>query len=161
MRLCLIARLLPLSVALVSILASAALAQNAPPDLSGSWVLNTSKSTLPKGSAIKSRTLLIENKKTAIVFHYTSDGEKSTETYTPDGQNRVAEDLDSSELMAKASWQRSTLVVEFTLQMKILNVSVNVSGLKPIVAKWSLSADGRTLIDDAADGKQILVYDKQ
>ena len=55
------------------------------PDFSGTWVLNAAKSTLPKDSTIKSQTIVIDNKKSAIVFHYKTDGKKSTETYTPDG----------------------------------------------------------------------------
>ena len=39
------------------------------PDFSGTWVLNVAKSTLPKDSTIKFRTIVIENKKSAIAFH--------------------------------------------------------------------------------------------
>jgi hypothetical protein len=39
------------------------------PDFS-TWILNVAKSTLPKDITIKSRAIVIENKKLAIVFHY-------------------------------------------------------------------------------------------
>jgi hypothetical protein len=130
-----------------------------PPDFSGSWVLNISKSTLAKDSTVKSETLVVDNKKGAINFRYKIDGKKSTDTYTPDGQNHVAKDLGSSQLMSAASWKESTLVVETVLQIKIPGISV--SGVKPIVVKWYLSADGRTLTNEADDAKEIYVFEKQ
>ena len=39
------------------------------PDFSGTWVLNVAKSTLPKDNTTKSETIVIENKKSAIVFN--------------------------------------------------------------------------------------------
>jgi len=134
---------------------------SAPRDFSGSWALSIPKSTLAKDSTIKSETIVIDNKKGAIVFHYKTDGKKSTETYTPDGQNRVVRDMSSGQLISKAYWQESALVIESVLQIKIPNVTVSVSGLKPVVDKWILSPDGRTLSHDANDGKEVYVYDKQ
>jgi hypothetical protein len=139
-----------------------ALAQTAAaPDFSGAWVLNVPKSTLAKDSTIKSETIDIAYKKSTIIFHYKTDGKKSTETYTPDGQKRVAKDMSSGQLISKASWQDSVLVIESTLEIKIPNVGVNVSGLKPVIDKWALAADGRTLTHETYDPKQISVYDKQ
>jgi len=134
---------------------------SSPPDLSGTWVLNIAKSTLAKDSTIKSETIVVDNKKGAIVFHYKTDGKKSTETYTPDGQNRVVRDKSSGQLISKAYWQESALVIESVLQIKIPNVTVSVSGLKPVVDKWSLSPDGRTFSHDEDGGKEVFVYDKQ
>jgi len=139
-----------------------ALAQTAvTPDFSGNWVLNVSKSTLAKDSTIKSETIVIAYKKSAIIFHYKTDGKKSTETYTPDGQKRVAKDMSSGQLISKASWQDSVLVIESTLEIKIPNVVVNVSGLKPVIDRWTLAADGRTLTHETYDPKETSVYDKQ
>jgi hypothetical protein len=46
----------------------AALAQTtAAPDFSGTWILKAAKSTLSKDT-IKSQTIVIDNKKSAIVF---------------------------------------------------------------------------------------------
>ena len=139
-----------------------ALAQTAvTPDFSGTWVLNVSKSTLAKDSTIKSETIVIAYKKSAIIFHYKTDGKKSTETYTPDGQKRVAKNMSSGQLISKASWQDSVLVIESTLEIKIPNVVVNVSGLKPVIDRWTLAADGRTLTHETYDPKELSVYDKQ
>ena len=131
------------------------------PDFSGTWVLNVAKSTLPKDSTIKSRTIVIENKKSAIVCHYKTDGKKSTETYTPDGKKRVSMNMSSGQLNSSASWRDSVLVVESTLDIKIPNATVVVTGLKPVIDTWTLTAEGRTLTHDADDHKEIYVYEKQ
>jgi len=139
-----------------------ALAQAAAaPDFSGTWVLNAAKSTLPKDSTIKSQTIVIDNKKSAIVFHYKTDGKKLTETYTPDGKKRVSLKTSSGQLTSSASWHDSVLVIESTLDIKVPNATVVVTGLKPIIDTWTLAADGRTLTHDAADHKEIYVYEKQ
>jgi hypothetical protein len=131
------------------------------PDFSGTWVLNIAKSTLPKDSTIKSQAIVIENKKSAIVFHYKTDGKKSTETYTPDGKKRVSVNMSSSQLNWSASWHDSALVIESTLDIKIPNATVVVTGLKPIIDTWTLTAEGRILTNDADDHKEIYVYEKQ
>ena len=131
------------------------------PDFSGTWVLNVAKSTLPKDSTIKSRTIVIENKKSAIVFHYKNDGKKSTETYTPDGKKRVSVNMSSGQLNSSASWHDSVLVIESTLDIKVPNATVVVTGLKPVIDTWTLTAEGRTLTNNADDNKEIYVYDKQ
>jgi hypothetical protein len=150
------------TITLVLVVVFTALAQTSgAPDFSGTWVLNATKSTLPKESTIKSQTLVIDNKKSAIVFHYKTDGKKSTETYTPDGKKRVALNMSSGQLTSSASWRDSALVIESTLDIKIPNVTVVVTGLKPVIDTWTLAADGRTLTHDANDHKEIYVYEKQ
>jgi hypothetical protein len=146
-----------LVIAVMSVFATAAEA----PDFSGTWVLNAAKSTLPKDSTIKSRTIVIENKKSAIVFHYKTDGKKSTETYTPDGKKRASVNMSSGQLNSSASWHDSVLVIESTLDIKIPNATVVVTGLKPVIDTWTLTAEGRTLTNDADDHKEIYVYEKQ
>ena len=133
----------------------------ATPDFSGTWVLNLAKSTLPKDGPIKSQTIVIDNKKSTIVIHYKTDGKKSTETYTPDGKKRVALNMPSGQLTSSASWNDSVLVIESTLDIKVPNATVVVTGLKPVIDTWTLSADGRTLIHDAGDHKEIYVYEKK
>ena len=139
-----------------------ALAQaSAAPDFSGTWVLNVTKSTLAKDSNIKSQTIVIDYKKSAIMFHYKTDGKKSTETYTPDGKKRASLNMSSGQLTSSASWHDSALVIESTLDIKVPNATVIVTGLKPIIDTWTLAADGRTLTHDANDHKEIYVYEKQ
>jgi hypothetical protein len=154
-------RQLLVTITLVLAVMFSALAQATPaPDLSGTWVLNAAKSTLPKDSTIKSQTIVIDNKKSAIVFHYKTDGKKSTETYTPDGKKRVSLNLSSGQLTSTATWHDSVLVIESTLDIKVPNATVVVTGLKPVIDAWTLAADGRTLTHDADDHKEIYVYEK-
>lgn len=101
------------TITLVLAVMFSALAQTAPPDFSGTWVLNAANSTLPKDSTIKSQTIVIDNKKSAIVFRYKTDGKKLTETYTPDGKKRA-----SGQLTSSASWRDSLLVIEYIARYK-------------------------------------------
>ena len=137
-------------------------AQTAPaPDFTGTWVLNLAKSVPGKDSTVKEETIVIANKKSTVVFSYKTDGKKSTEKYTPDGQPRVMQDLSSGELISKARWQGSSLIIESTLQIKIPNVTVNVTGLKPVVDTWTLASDGQTLSHESEDPKEVFVYEKK
>jgi hypothetical protein len=146
-----------LTTILVLAVVFSALAQTAAaPNFSGTWVLNAAKSTIAKDNTIKSETIIIDYKKSAVVFHYKTDGKKSTETYTPDGQKRV-----NGQLTSKASWHDSVLVIESTLDIKVPDVTVVVTGLTPVIDTWALAADGRSLTHDADDHKEIFVYDKQ
>jgi hypothetical protein len=155
-------RQLLVTITLVLAVTVSALAQTAPaPDFSGTWVLNAAKSTLPKDSTIKSQTIVIDNKKSAIVFHYKTDGKKSTESYTPDGKKRVSLNMSSGQLTSSANWHDSVLVIESTLDIKVPNATVVVTGLKPIVDTWTLTADGRTLTHEADEHKEIYIYEKQ
>lgn len=145
------------TITLVLVAGFPALGQtSSPPDFSGTWVLNVGKSTLAKDTTIKSQTIVIEYKKSAIVFHYKTDGKKSTETYTTDGNKHT-----SGQLTSIARWSDSVLVIESTLDIKIPNVTVTVTGLKPIVDTWTLAPDGRTLTNDANDHKETYVYEKR
>jgi hypothetical protein len=158
-------RQLLITITLVLAVTFSSLAQTtaAPRDFSGTWVLNAVKSTLAKDSTIKSETIVVAYRKSAIVFDYKTDAKKSKDTYTPDGQRRVTRDMSSGQLISKVSWRDSVLVIESTLEVKIPNdpnVVVTVSGLKPVIDTWTLAADGRTLTHEANDGKEIFVYDK-
>lgn len=155
-------RQLLVTITLVFAVMFSALAQTtAAPDFSGTWVLNATKSAMPKDSTIKSQSIVIEKKKSAIVFHYKTDDKKLTETYTPDGKKRVSQNMSSGQLTSSASWHDSVLVIESTLDIKVPNATVVVTGLKPVIDTWTLSADGRTLTHDAADHKETYIYEKQ
>lgn len=150
-----------LLAAMFSEFAKATAAPTAAPDFSGTWVLNLAKSTLPKDSTIQSQTIIIDNKKSAIVFHYKTDGKTLTETYRPDGKKRVSRNMSSSQLSSSASWKDSVLVIESTLDIKVPNATVVVTGLKPVIETWTLSPEGRTLTHDSGDHNEIFVYEKQ
>jgi hypothetical protein len=154
-------RHLLITITVVIAVTFSVLAQStAKPDFSGSWVLNIVKSTLAKDTKTKSESIVIDYKKSTIVFHFNTDGKKSTETYTPDGQKRVVRDMSSGQLISKASWQNSVLVIESTLEINVPNVVVDVTGRKPVVDTWTLATDGRALTHEIDNPKQIFVYDK-
>jgi len=148
-------QLLVATTLVLAVMFSALAQTTAVPDFSGTWVLNVAKSTLPRDSTIKSQTIVIENKKSEIIFRYKTDGKKLTETYTPDGKKRV-----SGQLTSSASWHDSVLVIESTLDIQVPNATVVVTGLKPVIDTWALAADSRTLTHDADDHKEIYVYEK-
>ncbi|MGC1385383.1 MAG: hypothetical protein WA823_16515 [Candidatus Acidiferrales bacterium] len=151
-----------IAITLVLTVMSPALAQTTvPPDFAGTWVLNLAKSAPEKDTTTKSETLVIDHKKFAIVFHYTTDGKKTTESYTPDGKKRVTQNMSSGQLSSTASWHDSVLMIASTLDIKVPNATVVVIGLKPVIDTRTISADGRTLIHEYADPKEIFVYDKQ
>ena len=155
-------RHLLITITVVIAVTFSAFAQStAKPDFSGTWVLNIVKSTLAKDTTIKSESIVIDYKKSTIVFHYKRDGKKSTETYTPDGQKRVVKDMSSGQLISNASWQNSALVIESTLEINVPNVVVDVTGRKPVVDTWMLATDGRTLTHEIDNPQQVFVYDKQ
>jgi hypothetical protein len=155
-------RQLLVTITLVLAVMLSALAQTtSAPDFSGTWILNSAKSMIAKDDTVKSETIVIDYKKSAIVFHYKTDGKKSTETYTPDGQKRVTRNMSSGQLTSKASWRDSVLVIESTLDIKVPNVTVVVTGLKPVIDTWTLATDSRTLTHDADDHKEVFVYDRQ
>lgn len=83
------------------------------------------------------------------------------ETYIPDGIQRVSVNVSSGQLTSSASWRDSVLVIESTLDIKVPNATVVVTGLKPVIDTWTLSGDGRTLTHVASDHKEIYVYEKQ
>ena len=92
---------------------------------------------------------------------YKTDGKKSTETYTPDGKKRVSVNTSSGQLNSSASWHDSVLIIESTLDIKTPNATVVVTGLKPVIDTWTLTAEGRTLTHDADDHKENYVYEKK
>jgi hypothetical protein len=53
------------------------------------------------------------------------------------------------------------LVIESTLDIKIPNATVIVTGLKPVIDTWTVTDEGRTLTNDADEHKEIYVYEKQ
>jgi hypothetical protein len=154
-------QLLIMITLVLAVMFSAVAQTTAAPDFSGTWVLSAAKSTLAKDSTIKSEMIVVAYKKSTIVFHYETNGKKSTETYTPDGQKRVTRDMQSGQLISTVSWHDSALVIESTLEIKVPNVVVTVTGLKPVIDTWTLAADGRTLTHETNDHKEIFVYDKQ
>jgi hypothetical protein len=156
-----------LTIALVLVAASSALAQNsATPDLSGTWVFSPTKSKLPEYVHIGSQKIAITCSGKAIRFHITTDGKESIVTYMADGKDHSRLEPEG-EAYSKVQWKDSVLIVESGVYdspaehnpgfnqywAQQMAGSRSYSGSQPMMAtgaapakqRWSLSPDGRVL----------------
>lgn len=136
---------------------------SAPPDLTGTWALDVSKSKLAKHSTVQSETLVITCSGSSIVMRDTTDGKVETHSYTIDGKERPYAEVQGGENFTKAYWKKSTLVIENFARLKMPSAPMDGSTLWSIKDRWTLSADGRTLTDESerSDSKTVSVYEKQ
>jgi len=143
--------------------AAAVAEDNAPPDLSGTWVINPTKNQPPMDVA-DTEVIVVTCAAQRIQFHFTTNGKASEQTYTVDGNehSQVQNAPVAYRGYSKAKWEGSILVTEMRVQME------DDPGRKePFVhftERWSLSSNGRVLtrtIDGPDPNKRILVYDKQ
>jgi hypothetical protein len=167
MRQLLITITLALAVAL-----SASARTAAPPDLSGTWILNSAKSKLVKGNHVQSETLVIVYSGVNIQFHYNAvpGGKAWTTTYTVDGKEHVIKKLDDDfgtplldhpnhhpppcysdlspqKVYTKANWKKSELTVELHSRWQSASAVYCPGENDSLLSgdRWSLSSDGRTL----------------
>lgn len=139
---------------------------SATPDLSGTWVLNLQKSKLAKGNRIRSRTVVITSSASTIVAHFVTSEKKtdeSTETYITDGKEYVIGTPINAEEVSKAHWEKSTLVVDVFLRLK-MPTKPAVDGMETShwQERWTLSSDGHVLTQVAnLIQSSVYVYDKQ
>lgn len=133
------------------------------PDISGTWVLNVNKSKLAKGSGIKSETIVIECSASTVTMRDNVGGKLTTHTYFIDGKDHPLAEVHGGEVMVKAHWKKSTLVIETSGRVKTPNNPLSGSEAWHTEDKWSLSADGRVLTDKSTgfDTMTVSVYDKQ
>ena len=157
-------RLLP-TIAVVMALGAPILGRDLTvPDISGTWVLNLTKSKLAKGTNVHSETVVITSSESNIVMHFNTDGNESTHAYIADGKERVFAKVQGGEDLVKAYWKKSTLVIETFARLKMPNMpAVDGSEAWHLKARWTLSGDGRVLTDEVEgfDAKTVSVYDKQ
>jgi hypothetical protein len=160
-----ICRLLPLTIPLAVALVTPIRAQNpTTPDLSGTWVLNLAKSKLTKDAKVHSETLAIVSSGLNVVMRFNTDGKESAHSYVTDGKERVVAEVQGGQNLEKAYWKKSALVVETFARLKMPNTpTVNGNELWRLKDRWTLSAEGRVLTDEAEgfDAKTRSVYDKQ
>jgi hypothetical protein len=139
----------------------------APPDLSGTWIFNPSRSKIAKHADTSVETLVISASGETIQFHYSSSGKDHTEKFIVDGKEHAFARFQGGEDVQKASWKKATLVIE---------VVGRVHGPDPnslgdfeafhTTDRWTLSPDGHSLINKSSGGlgdtpDTTLVYDKQ
>lgn len=133
------------------------------PDISGTWVLNIDKSKLAKGTDIHSETLAIACSESTITIRDDVDGKVSTRTYLADGKDHPFAEVRGGQDFVKASWKKSTLVIQVSGRLETPNSSLDGSEVWHTEDRWSVSADGRVLTEksEAFDTTATLVYDKR
>ena len=145
---------LTFTLALSAALASSALAQTAAtPDLSGTWKLNLSKSTLK--SKLQPETITITTDGDKIQFHHSGQPKDRLETFIADGEEHPLGIWTETAppRFVKTTWDKSTLVIEFINHGP--NATFNA------VQRWSLSSDRKSLTMQLPAPNLSYVYDKQ
>ncbi len=138
---------------------------SAPPDLSGTWVLNLSKSKVAKHATPGAETVVIAASDSAIRMDISFSDGKETHTWIPDGKehlrNELRDQTAAGQVFEKAHWAKGVLVTESIARVSMPGQPVD--GYEPIhsTERWSLSADKGTLSRTMDDPKQTWVYDKQ
>jgi len=162
--------MLPLSrmfaiAGLAFLLAAPAQAQSepAPPDLSGTWVLNLSKSKLMKHSTLTAETVVITYTGQLIRFRDTISGKEDDRNFKTDGKEYPYATSRVGQNVVKATWKQSTLVIENVGRVRAPDGMGDMETLH-LIDRWTLSADGRVLTDKSSGdfgAGQTFVYDKQ
>jgi hypothetical protein len=136
----------------------------ASPDLSGKWDLNLQKSKAAKKASVGHEKLVITQNGPNVEFDYDSDGKQSAETFVADKKEKVIRDVPAagSQIMAKAYWKGTTLVIENWIQFK-MSSQLGATSMMKTKDSWTLSADGLVLTDKytSEDGQGLMVFDKQ
>jgi len=157
---CLALRQLLIAVTVALAVAFAALAQNsAPPDLSGTWVLNLAKSKVPKHATIGSETLVIKCAGDSIEIASSSGGKQSLEMFVADGKERTKDTGSGGQIYSKAQWKKSVLFTE--IGGRVTTAGIGEYDFLTDKQRWSVSPDSHVLTREFDDPKQIFVYDKQ
>jgi|SRR5581483_4478040 len=150
-------------IALVFLIASSSASPDNRPNFSGTWIMNPDKTDfgpLPKPDKAK---YVIQHSGANLSIDYTQDSDTRHLEATSDGEERVTESDDESELWTRVSWSGPVLVWEARRRAKPAHEVRPVSW----VSRWTLSEDGKTLTinrritagDQSVD--EVMVFDKQ
>ena len=144
------------------LLAFAAFADDAKPNLSGTWKLNAAKSDFGPMPSPDSRTDTIDHKDPVVkesVSMSSGQGDLQWDlTYTTDGKDSK-NTIMGSEMTSNAHWEGRTLVVDSKANFGGNDMTIH--------GTMVLSDDGKTLTRQAhiagpmGEGDQKLVFDKQ
>jgi hypothetical protein len=141
--------------------------QNNPTDLSGTWQLNLAKSHPPKLGKneikLKPATLTIQCAATSIQMRYETGGRVMTETYIPDGKEKIVTQGHGGETTVKAYWKKGLLMIETSgrgYTLGGLAQQSHATEWEGSVQRWSLSADGKTLSHAESNPKSLSVFEK-
>ena len=140
-------------------------AQQAKPNLSGTWKVNLSKSKPARQHGPGGERYKIKHSDPRLEIELTFDGRSETYTYITDGKERTANaSLRDGTTQAKAYWDSDTLVIEKHQAIRFQDVGAFVS-----ISHYTLSQDGKSLAVThhvnksslSADFDESLTYEKQ
>jgi hypothetical protein len=136
------------------------LAQDATiPDLSGTWVLNPTKSKVPKKVALDPETLVIKCPGNSIEIATSSGGKQSLVMFVVDGKEHTKDTGSGGQIYSKAQWKKAVLFTE--TGGRVTGNGIGAFDFLTDKQRWSLSPDGLMLTRELEDPKEILVYDKR
>jgi hypothetical protein len=116
-------------------------AQQAKPNLTGTWILNRSKSKLSPHPAPGDVRYKIKHSEPRIEMELLFLGRSNTYSYMTDGKERVArQSLQDGAMRAKAYWDSNTLVIEKHQAIPFQTVGAFVT-----ISRYTLSQDGKSL----------------
>jgi hypothetical protein len=149
-----------LTVALIAIMPAFAQSR---PNFSGTWVMNPDKTDFGVIPKPDKASYVIHHTGPNLAADYTQDGDSRHIEVTTDGEERVTESDDESELWTRVSWSGPVLVWEARRRAKPAH------DVRPVnwISKWTLSEDGKTLTinrkitagDRSVD--EVMVFDKK
>jgi hypothetical protein len=161
-------RLSVLAVMLVAANASAVGQKDAAhPDLSGTWVFNSSKSQPAEKVAKRTETLEIGRLGQSVRIRFLFPGPEQVFMYVPDGNAHVQQDpnVKGESHTLVAQWIGSTLVTDRRTHMEgARDPSGHELADIILVEHWDLSSGGRVLtrlVDQLGGNHLNLVYDRQ
>jgi len=102
-------------------------------------------------------------------MQYISDGKESKETYTADGKERKINENQGREVVVKAKWKGSVLVIETIGHLKIpTDPLINGSDAFHYGSdafhyreRWKLSGDGQVLYVERDEPRSVFTYEKE
>jgi hypothetical protein len=95
-------------------------------------------------------------------FHYTTTRRDFTYTFITDSREHPVAQYQSGANIAKTTWKKEGGVMALVVKSKSPNMPAlpETTGGFQLTDTWSLSSDGRVLLDKSSSS-QIYVYDKQ
>lgn len=124
----------------------------------GNLEVKSCESTLPKKPPTRPETITVTADGDTIQFHHSGDPKDRLPSFIVDGKERPVEIWaeNSEQHFVKASWEKSTLVMQF------VKTPAPGHSVAYCSERWSLSSDGKTLTKEVPGTvKELYVYDKQ
>jgi len=144
----------------------------APPDLSGHWVLNATKSKLRAGPWPRAQNMEITVSGNTMTVQEAFNGQDATFAFLTDGKAKPVARVPHGMIIGKSHWHENTLITEiwgdeasYTFAQPLPLGPPYTQTLDSALTtlhethRWTLSADGKTLTREIDGGKEICVYE--